>query len=319
MLLHPIASSTVLLKLTAAAAADGSASCQCQPLGPPSSQSYIVTRLWDIVQPESWTDQAVIDEFNSGFAPLVTGLEGFQRYTAATTGNSSTVFFMNAFDSAEHAVAAQTAAKDFVENGALNGAISPNQFTEDEVIYGFPEEGTACITEPSVGQFLSTRLFRWKDPASVTTEQLVAAGGSFNSKVKDLDGYVTYVGTVSLDKDVTFVYNIYDSEESASAANSMGSANAANNTAEVPPNDLVVSTEGSIKFDYLCAAGNAPSATDDEEEDGGDEPDEDHHDDHDHKDDKDVIPELDAKENEGAKLFASSLILGITAVAFVAL
>jgi len=229
MLLLPIAAAaTVLLKLPATvAAADDSVSCQCQPLGPPSSQSYIVTRLWDIVQPESWSDQDVIDEFNAGFAPLVTSLGGFQRYTAATTGNSSTVFFMNAFDSAEHAVAAQTAAQDFVENGALNGAISPNQFTEDEAIYGFPDEGAACITEPSVGQFLSTRLFRWEDPASVTTEQLVVAGGSFNSKVKDLDGYITYVGTLSLDKDVTFVYNIYDSEESADTANSMGSANAA--------------------------------------------------------------------------------------------
>lgn len=193
------------------------------PATGPSVQPVLhLTRLWDIVQPESWSDQDVIDEFNAGFAPLVTSLGGFQRYTAATTGNSSTVFFMNAFDSAEHAVAAQTAAQDFVENGALNGAISPNQFTEDEAIYGFPDEGAACITEPSVGQFLSTRLFR-----SVTTEQLVVAGGSFNSKVKDLDGYITYVGTLSLDKDVTFVYNIYDSEESADTANSMGSANAA--------------------------------------------------------------------------------------------
>ncbi|EJK51653.1 hypothetical protein THAOC_29156, partial [Thalassiosira oceanica] len=72
------------------------------------------------------------------------------------------------------------------------------------------------------------------------------------------------------------------------------SANAANNTAEEPPNDLVVSSKGSIVFDYLCATGNDPSATDGEQE----------------------LP-VDAKENKGAKLFASSYILGIAAVTLV--
>ena len=103
---------------------------------------------------------------------------------------------------------------------------------------------------------------------------------------------MTYVGTLSLDKDLTFVYNIYDSEESADMANSMGSANAANNTAEVPPNELVVSTKGLIKFDYLCAAGNAPT---------------------DVKEDN-VTENKNEDKNVGAK-FASSYILGIAAVA----
>ncbi|KAL9189737.1 hypothetical protein ACHAXT_009412 [Thalassiosira profunda] len=226
--------------------------CACQPLGPPDSESHLVTRLWNIVG-DGTSDQDVIDEFEAGFAPIVTQLDGFQRYTAATTGNSSTVFFMNAFDTAEHAMAAQEAAKAFVDGGKLKGLISPNTFTEDAAIYGFPL-GT-CIVEPSTGMFLSTRLFKWAEPEAIEVETLVAAGGSFNDKVKDLDGYITYVGTLSEeDSAMTFVYNIYDNEETSKMANTMGQSNAAENAVEVPPNELVVSTQGQIKFDFLCAA-----------------------------------------------------------------
>ena len=62
------------------------AACECQPIGPPNSTSYIVTRLWNINQSSNFTDQDVIAEFDDGFAPVVTHMPGFQRYTASTTG-----------------------------------------------------------------------------------------------------------------------------------------------------------------------------------------------------------------------------------------
>ena len=47
---------------------------------------------------------------------------------------------MNAFDTIEHASAAQTAARDFVANGVLKNVITPNTFTEDEVVISFSKD-----------------------------------------------------------------------------------------------------------------------------------------------------------------------------------
>ena len=242
------------------------ATCDCQPLGPPAAESHLVTRLWSIVSPEEWSDQDVIAEFQQGFAPIVTALPGFQRYTAATTGNPATVFFMNAFETAEQAAAAQEAAQVFVAtNKDLQGAIEPLHFTQDQAIYGFPAE--SCITAGSVGKFLSTRLYEWIFPETITTDDLVVAGSHFNDEIAGLDGYITYVGTLSQpDQRYTFVYNIYDTEAVSILANTMGQNNTKTNTVEVPPNTLLVSTQGEIQFDYLCAAGFTFSTTSTEDD-----------------------------------------------------
>lgn len=255
----------------AASVSSVAATCDCQPLGPPAAESYLVTRLWSIVSPEEWSDQDVIAEFQQGFAPIVTALPGFQRYTAATTGNPATVFFMNAFETAEHAAAAQEAAQVFVDtNKDLQGAIEPLHFTQDQAIYGFP--AGSCITAGSVGKFLSTRLYEWIFPETITTDDLVVAGSHFNDEIKDFDGYITYVGTLSQpDNRYTFVYNMYDTEAVSILANTMGQNNTKNNTVEVPPNTLIVSTQGEIQFDYLCAAGvtfsNSTEDNDNDEDD----------------------------------------------------
>jgi hypothetical protein len=106
--------------------------CECKDVG----ESYLVTRLWDIVSP-NWDDQKVIAEFNEGFAPSVTQMTGFQEYLSSTTGVPDTVFFMNIFESKETAKTAQDGAKAFVKNGVLNGTISPNQFTESDFAFYF--------------------------------------------------------------------------------------------------------------------------------------------------------------------------------------
>ena len=74
---------TVLLSLFHMSIAAAAAACECQPIGPPS---FIVTRLWNVNPSSNFTDQDVIAEFDNGFAPVVTHMPGFQRYTASTTG-----------------------------------------------------------------------------------------------------------------------------------------------------------------------------------------------------------------------------------------
>jgi hypothetical protein len=94
--------------------------CECKDVG----ESFLVTRLWNIVSP-NWDDQAVIAEFNTGFAPVVSKMPGFQEYLSSTTNLKDTVFFMNIFESEELAKAAQDGAKALVVNRALNGTIAP--------------------------------------------------------------------------------------------------------------------------------------------------------------------------------------------------
>ena len=143
----------------AAAVSSVAATCACQPLGPPGAvDSHLGTYLWTIVSTEEWSEQDVIQEFQQGFAPIVTALPGFQRYTAATTGNTATVFFMTAFETAEQVTAAHEAVEVFVAtNKELKAAIAPLHVTQDHVVTGFP--AGACITDGSVGKFLATRLY----------------------------------------------------------------------------------------------------------------------------------------------------------------
>lgn len=61
----------------------------CQP-----TDGYLATQNWNIIS-SNWTDLDVIAEFDTGFGPQITQMEGFRRYTAAKTGNASTVFVMS--------------------------------------------------------------------------------------------------------------------------------------------------------------------------------------------------------------------------------
>ena len=166
---------------------------------------------------------------------------------------------MTAFETAEQAMAAQAAAQVFVDTSTLKDAIKPLHVTQDHVVTGFP--AGACITEGSVGKFLATRLYEWTTPKNLT-DDLIVSGTHFNDEIKGLEGYITYVGTLSEpDNRYTFVYNMYETEAVSIQANTMGQTNAHTNTVEVPPNTLLVSTQGEIQFDYLCAAGFIFSTT----------------------------------------------------------
>jgi len=250
-MLFPLLCSAVLL-LSSVGAMEST--CDCQP-----TEGYLVTRLWDIVGESNLTDQDVIDEFNTGFAPLVTHMAGFQRYIAATTGNSSTVFFMNQFDTAEHAKAAQEGAKDFVKNGILDGAITPNQFTEDQLVFHF--DSSDCVTSDSTGSYLAQRLYKLSDE-NTTPESMYQEGlNMYNQTLQNIDGFVAYSGALSSPGyEQLFVYNIWETEEDAVEAVAAVRAYAAANP-NPNPNERIVSSSGFIQFDYLCAAGNASKET----------------------------------------------------------
>jgi len=158
----------------------------------------------------------VIDEFNKGFAPVVTKMDGFYRYTAALTGNSSTVFFMNIFDTEENAHGAQEAAKSFVEEGSLNGRIYPNTFTEDTIVgtyYSSPE----CVTTSSVGEYLATRQNEY---SNLNLYQDGMAGlDDANTFFETIPGYRLFLASVSNDNSTSMFMNIYDTDEGAKQAN----------------------------------------------------------------------------------------------------
>ena len=220
--------------------------CTCQP-----TDGYLVTRLWTIVD-ANITDQDVIDEFNEGFAPIVTRMDGFQRYTAAKTGNSTTVFFMNAFDTEELAHEAQEAAKSFVNDGRLNGAITPNQFTEDVIVSYFNTED--CVTTDSAGRFMSTRLYDL--PKGMTLDAMIESTSTVAVDMKAIDGFVSFASTLKpTNHTKAFFFNIYETLEGAIASNNAGNTNAEEDPNDNVPNDVVLieETAGQIAFDYICA------------------------------------------------------------------
>lgn len=264
-----LASSLLALPAAAAATAaasgsrktvesEASATCECQPL-PPLSPSYQVTRLWNIVDP-SMTPQDVANEFQSGFAPMVTHMDGFQRYTSSFTGNNTTIFFLNQFGTKEEAHAAQEAAKAFVKNGTLNGKIEPNIFTEAPKLFAASVNG--CINSSSVGKYSAVRYWNLPDFASINRTELYSLFEDFfNSEVKNKEGIVEYHSAVNVpDGPEEISWNIFKTEEDAIAFNQFAASY--NFTADGwPVSEFLTSTEGKIVFDYLCATGNTPKAS----------------------------------------------------------
>ena len=235
----------------------------CQP-----TSGYLVTRLWNIMP--GTTAQEVIDEFNSDFAPVVTRMDGFYRYTAALTGNSTTVFFMNIFDTEDHAHDAQEAAKVFVDEGSLNGKIYPNSFTEDTILaqYTSPE----CVTSSAVDEYLATR--KNQHAALTLYGGGMASLTDANNFFLTIPGYRLFLASVANDNSSSFFLNIYETAAAAQQANdAILQQNAEQN---YTMGQIAPVTDGEIKFDYLCAAGNAPgdvaSTTDEKEMGGGGSP-----------------------------------------------
>ena len=162
---------------------------------------------------------------------------------------------MNAFDTSEHASAAQAAAKDFVSNGVLNNVITPNTFTEDEVVVGFSRD--KCITESFVGKFLAARVFQYDDDY-IRPDDQVEVFTTINELALTVPGYDMLVMSQSEESErpiVDFRYNIYDTEEQVADVHDVIAPLAANGTfgSVTSLDNLKVTTRGIIAFDYLCA------------------------------------------------------------------
>lgn len=225
----------------------------CEECVPTDKGVYMVTRLWTIDSPDL-TDMDVIGEFQSGFAPVVTALPGFLEYGSAQTGNESTVFFWNMFDSEENAAAAQAAAVDFVKGSDLlkDDAIVPYYFTEMEVANYI--SNTDCPNESNKGKYLSTRLFAG-DPLTVEYIHDRVTITNQEQGFSNMTGFESYLGAVSSDGTQRLFANVFDTEEQGEDANAQGKASAQNSVA--------AETFGSIVFDYICAdhGENAPEGS----------------------------------------------------------
>jgi hypothetical protein len=238
---------------------------ECLPVGggEPFDDMYLVTRLWTIVDPNATSDMDIINEFNSGFAPIVTSMPGFIQYTAAQTGNTSTVFFKNLFDSQEHAHSAQEAAKDFVSTNdiLMDGAIIPYHFTEDVVAYD-NTNGVDCVNTSNRNKFLATRLYESLD-VTWTKDTLGALvyNNSMSSTISAQSGFVNHIASVSVEDDGKFLFfsDVFDSEDGAINANIMG-LNAASANQDANPIEILAVTMGQIAFDYICTTTSAAVA-----------------------------------------------------------
>lgn len=242
-------------------AESSAATCECQPV-PPQSPSYLAARLWNIVD-QSVTPQDVASELRSGLTPIFTKMEGFQRFTQALTGNTSTFFAMNLFATKEESLAAQEAAREYLKTSSLNGKMEPNLFLTIPVL--FVGSVDACITAPRTGQYLGARFYNFTDPTSTNTTQYYSFAEDFyNSSIKDKEGFVEYnMAANPPDQSEELAWDIFETEDEAVAENELTVHTRANCTPAFCPGEITTLTyfAGEIVYDYLCAAGNAPEAS----------------------------------------------------------
>ena len=200
----------------------------CLPSGPPYEDTYLVTRLWSI-QSSSWSDLDVIEEFNKGFAPIVTNMPGFIQYTAAVNNyNSSIVYFSNVFESQELAHNAQMAAQEFVTTGALKDIIVPYYFTESKVAFDIAAD--ECVDTSHSGMYLNTRLYKVISiNGELSPDALRNDTAPLATAFSKQPGFVNYVGTITEDNEYLFFSNVFDDLSSSQTANGLG-VSSANNT-----------------------------------------------------------------------------------------
>lgn len=137
--------------------------------------------------------------------------------------------------------------------------IYPNTFTEDTLIgtfYSSPE----CVTASSVGEYLATRQNEYSN-LNLYEGGMANPNGTF---METIPGYRLFLASVANDNSTSMFMNIYETAEGAKQANdAILQQNAEqNNTMGV----IDPVTNGQIKFDYLCAAGNAPDSSDNEDD-----------------------------------------------------
>eukprot|EP00797_Seminavis_robusta_P035894 Sro8_g006530.3 (262) ;mRNA; r:29405-30190 len=210
----------------------------------------------------------VIDEFDNGFAPEVTVLPGFQEYASAKTGDATTVFFMNIFETSEDAKAAQEGAKTFVQKGALNGAITPNQFTETVLNFWVQHaDADECNTGSFVDQFMGTQLWTLTEDAVLEGNWTIESVADelemgFAPTIVNMDGFLEYGGASVTNTDFVFFYHVFETLEGVQQFRADAEAFVTDHPELNTVLDKIVFTEGVVGFDYTCVSGNLPAEAD---------------------------------------------------------
>ena len=225
----------------------------CLPM-PPVSKSFQTLRIYNITDP-NWTAEQAMEEAANTIALTLAKMPGFQRYTAAATGDSRNVLYMNQFDTKEEAQAAQDATSDpsnsaHVHN-ANEGKLELFVSAVTEGYASFPQG--SCFTESQVGKTLTSGLYTYQDPASVDiAEEFTLEQDWYNELYSQTPGFVmTYVSTNAPAGSDKSVWKIMESEADEAAYQALKAE--ANYQWTGPPSDLVISTVGTIGLDVLCS------------------------------------------------------------------
>ena len=235
---------------------------KCLPL-PPDSKSFQTIRYFNITDP-NWTAEQAMEAAAKTYAPLFAKMPGFQRYTAAATGDSRLVLFMNQFASAEEAKAAQEAASDHSSSTHLStdndGKLELFVSAVTEGYAAFPQGG--CFAESQVGKTLTSGLFTYQDPASVDiAEEFTLEQDWYNELYSQTPGFVmTYVSTNAPAGSDKSVWKIMESEADEAAYQALKAEKGYEWTGSAT--DIVIWTAGTIGIDVLCSGAHLTDATD---------------------------------------------------------
>eukprot|EP00008_Paramoeba_atlantica_P010920 CAMPEP_0201487744 /NCGR_PEP_ID=MMETSP0151_2-20130828/15206_1 /ASSEMBLY_ACC=CAM_ASM_000257 /TAXON_ID=200890 /ORGANISM="Paramoeba atlantica, Strain 621/1 / CCAP 1560/9" /LENGTH=243 /DNA_ID=CAMNT_0047872887 /DNA_START=144 /DNA_END=876 /DNA_ORIENTATION=+ len=204
------------------------------------------------------TTQDVSDEFEEGFAPVVTEMNGFRVYQGSVV-NASRNYFQNVFKGAGNALNAQEAAALFVAEGSLNGQIDPVRFQQGDLQFYFTENAK-CYDQNEADAFFATQLYVLKDTATFNTQQVSDAFlDSFSPIITANVGFQTY-GSMIPDPVLSaqrhnFFFMIFETEEQAANANAQA-LHFVENGDLASQIDLVEEFTSSITFDFGTSAGS---------------------------------------------------------------
>ena len=210
----------------------------------------LITRLWVLSPSATFTTQNVSDEFETGFGPEVSSLDGFYLYQGSIV-NETNNYFQNVFEGKENAAEAQIAAVAFVETSNLTGQIEPVRFQQGSLQFFYTPDDS-CFEQNEDSFYITTWLFILKDDATFNTQQVSNEFKKFAKDLSDFAGFRTYASMIP---DATanlqlhnYVYNIYETQEQAAAANTKFSADI-DNSAVGSQVAFVETFEAFITFD----------------------------------------------------------------------
>lgn len=86
---------------------------------------------------------------------------------------------------------AQDAGKQFVEMGNLTGVISPNRFSQDDIVAYYNIKD--CVSTSSVGLYLATRLNTHSTPVLFSPENQTADYMDANEMFANISGYHSFL------------------------------------------------------------------------------------------------------------------------------